>query len=118
MIDFSQGRVTQPQRRILEVKQHGGFFAPGRSHLPCNTGSLDAVATTTTSACHQRASQPSRPSREWGLRVDPYPVHADRIGDVLDLLIAQIVKAEVQSRVCYVVDRAGDADAAWFRQPL
>ncbi len=27
MIDFSQGRVTQPQRRILEVKQHGGFFA-------------------------------------------------------------------------------------------
>ncbi len=33
MIDFSQGRVQQPARRILEVSEHGGFFGgmPGVS---------------------------------------------------------------------------------------
>jgi thiomorpholine-carboxylate dehydrogenase len=27
MIDFSQGRIAQPTRRILEVRPHGGYFA-------------------------------------------------------------------------------------------
>ena len=27
MIDFSQGRIAQPPRRMLEVQGHGGFFA-------------------------------------------------------------------------------------------
>ena len=27
MIDFSQGRIAQPPRRMLEVQRHGGFFA-------------------------------------------------------------------------------------------
>ena len=28
LIDFSERRITQPTRRIMEVDAHGGYFAP------------------------------------------------------------------------------------------
>ncbi|MFQ5719623.1 MAG: hypothetical protein ACE5IK_08730 [Acidobacteriota bacterium] len=38
MIDYSQGRFSQPQRRILSVERHGGFFASMSAVAPESVG--------------------------------------------------------------------------------
>jgi hypothetical protein len=51
-------------------------------------------------------------------RVEVDPVDSDRLGDVLDPVLAHRLEGEVELRLDLVPDVAGDADAARLGQPL
>ena len=57
----------------------------------------------------------SRGSAQRGIRIEQHPEYMDRLGNVLDLDLAQVLEGDVVPAPDLTEDGAGDADAAGIR---
>ena len=105
-----QGLRHALNRRRLELGRPGpppdhrgdrqGDDGQRRSHLP------------SAHACDLDGSAHHRRDQRCGLVVQDYAVDRHRLGDVLDVLLAQVLEFQVELALDLVVDVAGEADSA------